>query len=541
MPTSDPRRIAKHCPDCQGAVVRLPRQPGEAAAQGPACYHCLSQVCAWRGPLGRALPLRQRRAVVAWQGAAAALRPHLPAAMQLPWRRAGLGLVLAASFGVPLAVLTLVGAGLWLGPKAAVAAAPGVSHDGRAWRGAALQRVRATPEAGPASPASNATVAATPAAAASAGLSLRHGCVWGQPGRNPYRGSTEQALQAAGLPPEVVQEVAALRQAGRRSGRLEIRTGAIRSLDDGRQFNPRSVALSFGQTMCLNSRVNFVAGHTELADLYEVRDARGRRHAVMVPDVCGNVSVLGVRGERGVLGKLADALAQRSADAADLASALGGAPGQGASGDDDGGNERSAGATTGGGRPDGADHGGDAAQDSGGEDRPRRPGAAVAGAPAGGGAATTAATPTEVSTAAQPVPAIGGAATLPWSWPSTGVAGAASGGGATAAGAAASAAVLLPAAASAAALPASAAVPTGTGPRGVAVAVLNTLSDKLAQGSAVVVALSEGGDGAGVSAGGGGAAGAAQVPEPDSLLAALSALAALAWVRRRAVRRARRP
>ena len=38
--------------------------------------------------------------------------------------------------------------------------------------------------------------------------------------------------------------------------------------------------------------MNFALGHVEAADLYEVRDNKGRRHAVMVPDVCGNVSVL---------------------------------------------------------------------------------------------------------------------------------------------------------------------------------------------------------------------------------------------------------
>jgi hypothetical protein len=56
--------------------------------------------------------------------------------------------------------------------------------------------------------------------------------------------------------------------------------------------------LSFGNTLCQNSRVNFEPGHTEAADLYEAVDQRGLRHAVMVPDVCGNVSVLGERGER---------------------------------------------------------------------------------------------------------------------------------------------------------------------------------------------------------------------------------------------------
>lgn len=66
----------------------------------------------------------------------------------------------------------------------------------------------------------------------------------------------------------------------------------------GREFDPQRLLLTHGRTLCLNARVNFAPGHVEGADLYEATDARGRRHAVMVPDVCGNVSVLGERGER---------------------------------------------------------------------------------------------------------------------------------------------------------------------------------------------------------------------------------------------------
>ena len=57
--------------------------------------------------------------------------------------------------------------------------------------------------------------------------------------------------------------------------------------------------------------MNFALGHVEAADLYEVRDNKGRRHAVMVPDVCGNVSVLGNRAERGPASRLAQALTER--------------------------------------------------------------------------------------------------------------------------------------------------------------------------------------------------------------------------------------
>ena len=51
--------------------------------------------------------------------------------------------------------------------------------------------------------------------------------------------------------------------------------------------------MTYGTTLCLGTRVNFPAGHTEAAALYEAADHSGRVYAVMVPKVCGNVSVLG--------------------------------------------------------------------------------------------------------------------------------------------------------------------------------------------------------------------------------------------------------
>jgi hypothetical protein len=50
--------------------------------------------------------------------------------------------------------------------------------------------------------------------------------------------------------------------------------------------------MTYGRTLCLETRVNFAAGHSEPADLYEALDERGRRFSVMVPDVCGNVSII---------------------------------------------------------------------------------------------------------------------------------------------------------------------------------------------------------------------------------------------------------
>jgi len=208
------------------------------------------------------------------------------AALALPQRlRRGLWLLggAAAAFTVPAVVVVLMAAGQRFDDATLREVPPGVSHDGRPVP-AALARplAQAAGEAVPDGPP----------------LAVREGCAWGQPGRMPYRGTTAQALRAARLPPEVVQEVVRLRQVHAVTDRVEIRTGAIRAVTDGREFNPRSFAMTYGHTLCVGARVNFAPGHVEQADLYEVRDARGQLHSVMVPDVCGNVSVLGARGEK---------------------------------------------------------------------------------------------------------------------------------------------------------------------------------------------------------------------------------------------------
>ena len=251
--------------------------------------------CAWDGLLARPDGSGRRRSA----GRAAARR--WPA-------RLGLALTaLAAVAGLPLLLLLAVGLGpaLLLGPGAGL----------KDWRTLPIGQsddgvlVLAQPDSAP--PRSDAQAAPEPAEAAAPPLTLRHGCAWGQPGRNPYRGSTEQALTAAGLPPEVVRRVALMREAGAVTDRLLISRHAIRAVASGQEFNPNSFAMTFGHTLCRSSRVNFALGHVEAADLYEVRDDRGRRHAVMVPDVCGNVSVLGNRAERGPASRLAQALAER--------------------------------------------------------------------------------------------------------------------------------------------------------------------------------------------------------------------------------------
>jgi hypothetical protein len=141
-----------------------------------------------------------------------------------------------------------------------------------------------------------------------AGLSLRVGCAWGEPGRNPYRGTPEQVLAALRLPPELVQVAAQRIRAGDRTDRVTITSTGIRRHNADVEYDAQRLALSFGRSLCLDARVNFRPGHREEADLYEVATADGRQVTVVVPDVCGNVSVLSVDGQS--LARLAFADAQ---------------------------------------------------------------------------------------------------------------------------------------------------------------------------------------------------------------------------------------
>lgn len=267
---------SKPCPQCQRPTLRVRRSETERGLADPV----------GGGPLGR---FRCTSPDCDWQGLLPVVRPA-------PWLRAASVLLVTA--------LTLLvgaqGARHLLGAKPSpLALAPGEHHDGELLppRHPWLRPVVLKP-ADAASALPSMVDRDTPILAIVEPLALRKNCVWGQPGRNPYQGTVEQALLHARLPPEVVREISRKVKAREVSDRLEISTGRIRAVSQGREFDPQRLLLTYGRTLCLNARVNFAPGHVEGADLYEAIDARGRRHAVMVPDVCGNVSVLGERGER---------------------------------------------------------------------------------------------------------------------------------------------------------------------------------------------------------------------------------------------------
>ena len=291
-------------------------------------FACRSAGCGWSGLLGPATP--QASAAPA---APAVPRRRLPKLLGAAALVGGLSLAAAAALVVLRVGLTQPLAQTWrqmqltTHPGGVQRLPPGESYDGELLRvsarapGPGLTSPGGSPGTLPAaarvgvaaslpsppsppsvslstSPAANPPADSSASPPAAEALSLRQGCVWGQPGRNPYQGTVEQALRAGRLPAELIGPLAERIRARQANDRVSISSTGIRAEHGGREFSPRGLALSFGHSMCLNSRVNFAPGHVEPADLYLVSDAAGRQRAVVVPDVCGNVSVLSAGGER---------------------------------------------------------------------------------------------------------------------------------------------------------------------------------------------------------------------------------------------------
>ena len=275
MPTSLKHRPS--CSRCGGKVKRVHRQASElrmGAGTGMRRYACTLESCGWQGLLPRQTRSASRRNL------------HTVRVRRHGWL---VPLVLLLAVGVGVAAVTIKA----LGSDGAAPFAPaGESHYGRPLPAAHPLQVKFVEQLAAMPPAVQSAEATAPVAGLPA-LTLRRQCSWGRPGGNPYKGTVEQALQAAGLPAEVVQAIALQVKNGQAVDRLDIRNGSIRAQTSGRLFDPENVAMTYGKTLCLGTRVNFVHDHVEKASLYEAADAQGQMVAVMVPDVCGNVSVIG--------------------------------------------------------------------------------------------------------------------------------------------------------------------------------------------------------------------------------------------------------
>lgn len=131
-----------------------------------------------------------------------------------------------------------------------------------------------------------------------ASLNIRKGCFWGVPGGNPYKGSVKEALIGTKIPTEVILKLDYKVQHKLVSDQLTISNAGIMTENGARNFGTTAASMAFGNTLCFNTRVNFREGHVEKADLYEATDSKGQGYAIMVPYVCGNVSVLDERMRR---------------------------------------------------------------------------------------------------------------------------------------------------------------------------------------------------------------------------------------------------
>lgn len=320
MTHPNPHRKRLQCPRCAASLVRIRRRlEDHTDAVDPMArrFRCCSDRCEWQGLLSRsgtdADPMRGRgsdasdtpsTSAAPAEGSASSGKPH-----GRSWL-AGLSVFLGAAAVAGAAVV--IGAAptdapdRWPTTANGEPIALGESYDGEPVLPMHPMLQRAAFESPDAAPGD-----------AASALTLRQRCTWGQPGRNPYKGTVEEALVAAKLPPDVIARVAAKVKARDISDRLTITNSGIRPLHDRRRFDPHSVTMSYGRTLCMQTRVHFKPGHVERGDLYEVADAGGKRHSVMVPDVCGNVSVLSAGGVEDPVKRRAALLQAKASSAAD--------------------------------------------------------------------------------------------------------------------------------------------------------------------------------------------------------------------------------
>lgn len=273
------RRQRLACPRCGSSVRRRRRRGGLQRwlwrAAERAQFRCADAGCGWAGVLTTRLDT-DRAPAGRWQQRA--LRGIVPLLL------AGLAM-LAAQWGASVAPVASVEVGTRR-------FAPGEAFDGEALP---LGHPLLLPAAH--SMAASADAHDDMPTAQARPLTLRRFCAWGRPGRMPFRGTPEEALLAARLPKPVRDQIGASIAAGRPHERLLIANDGIRTASGARSFAADGFAMTYGRTLCLGARVNFKPDHVEPASLYEAFDEEGRRYSVMVPDVCGNVSVLRPQGD----------------------------------------------------------------------------------------------------------------------------------------------------------------------------------------------------------------------------------------------------
>lgn len=124
---------------------------------------------------------------------------------------------------------------------------------------------------------------------ADAGLPIRSGCHWSRPGGDPWHGDNRRALIAMGVPADVARRIAARIGDGDSDGVVDFRRDGVASRD-GIGYAPH-FATTFGQAVCMDTRVAFDARRTEPADRYT-----DGAYTVVVARVCGNLALLSPAG-----------------------------------------------------------------------------------------------------------------------------------------------------------------------------------------------------------------------------------------------------
>jgi len=242
------------CPACGSPLLRLHRHALHrwvSVFLSVHRYRCTDAACGWEGVVGREQAGPPRAEAPTWHG-------------RLAWLLGGVALAMAAMMPVLLATQggpTAKQASASATPEAGwdsgvepFPEAPGLHYDGNELLGAD-PRVRKNP---------------TP-------LNLRRSCVWGVPGRTPYRGTVEQALYATQLlPPEVVQRISEMAKNGWTKERVEISRTAIRSIDGRHVFRPQIPAMAFGDALCFETRVNFLPGTSSTRRCTRPRTGKAR-------------------------------------------------------------------------------------------------------------------------------------------------------------------------------------------------------------------------------------------------------------------------
>ncbi len=268
-----------HCPGCGGPLEIVHRHALDrfvSLFRSVHRYRCDDPQCGWQGLVGR-----EDKGV-------AALAKALTWRSRLTWLLVGVGLAMSGMGAL------LTAAKPRPAPQRVAEVSPGGAQPDGSLDRDELQLIPGLHYQGTELPPADVRVARN-----STPLKLRHNCVWGEPGRTPYRGTVEQALTATQmLPPEVVKRISQMVEYGWTRDRVEISRTVIRSIDGRRFFKPQISVMAFGDSLCFETQVNFPPGHIEYAALYEAADRSGKTYSVMVPYVCNNVSVLGARAER---------------------------------------------------------------------------------------------------------------------------------------------------------------------------------------------------------------------------------------------------